>query len=376
MTIEGTTTLLVGPERIEQRTYRLPDPGPGEVLLETVRANICGSELHIWRGHHPVVTPGCVLGHEGVGRVARLGAGVDRDFAGRPLAEGDLVTATYFQICRRCPECQRGDWNLCRHGYEYWGTPADVAPHFHGTFGTHWYVHRDQYLFKVPAGVDLRAAASANCALSQMVYSVHVSGATEGDTVLFQGAGGLGLCGIAAARERGARVVVTDVQPGRLDMARAFGAHELVNIGGLSSEAERAEAVVAATGGARPDIVIDVTGVPSAFSEGVRLTRPGGRFVSVGNITVGKTCEFDPGLFTRSGVTIVPAIRYHPWFLGRALDFVARHPGYPWASLLDADYKLSEVDRALRDSADRTVTRASLVMADDLGDTPTPGAGS
>ncbi len=55
MTLEGTTTLLAGPERIEQRTYPLPDPGPGEVLVETVRANICGSELHIWRGHHPVV---------------------------------------------------------------------------------------------------------------------------------------------------------------------------------------------------------------------------------------------------------------------------------------------------------------------------------
>ena len=134
--------------------------------------------------------------------------------------------------------------------------------------------------------------------------------------------------------------------------------------------------MIAAAGGAKPDIVIDVTGVPGAFAEGVRLTRPGGRFVSVGNITVGKTCEFDPGLFTRSGVTIVSAIRYHPWFLGRSLDFVARHTGYPWASLLDADYKLSEVDRALRDSADRVVTRASLVMADDLGDTPAPGAGA
>ncbi len=304
MTLEGTTTLLAGPERIEQRTYPLPDPGPGEALVETVRANICGSELHIWRGHHPVVVPGCVLGHEGVGRVAKLGPGVDRDFAGEPLAEGD------------------------------------------------------------PAGVDLRAAASANCALSQMVYSVDVSGAGEGDTVLFQGAGGLGLCGIAAARERGARVLVTDVQPARLEMARSFGAHELVDLNGLNGEGERAEAVIAAAGGAKPDIVIDVTGVPVAFAEGVRLTRPGGRFVSVGNITVGKTCEFDPGLFTRSGVTIVSAIRYHPWFLGRSLDFVARHPGYPWASLLDADYKLSEVDRALRDSADRVVTRASLVMAE------------
>src|SRR5207302_7365299 len=134
-----------------------------------------------------------------------------------------------------------------------------------------------------------------------------------------------------------------------------------------SGEAERAEAVIEAAGGAKPDIVIDVTGVPSAFAEGVRLTRAGGRFVSVGNITVGKTCEFDPGLFTRSGVTIVAAIRYHPFFLGRALRFVATHPRYPWESLLDADYPMGSVDVALRDSAERVVTRASLVAAVAVG---------
>lgn len=361
-TERGRLVFLAEPERIEYREYDLPTIEPGGILAAVTRANVCGSELHIWRGHHPVVVPGCVLGHEGVGRVAKLGAGVGHDFAGRPLAEGDLVTATYFQVCRRCPECQRGDWNLCRNGYQFWGTQADAAPHFHGTFGTHYYVHRDQYLFKVPDGVDLRAAASANCALSQMVYSIHVSGAGEGDTVLFQGAGGLGLCGIAAARERGARVVVAETQQARLAMARRFGAHVLVDLGGLADEAERADAVIEAIGGTKPDIVVDVTGVPAAFSEGVRLTRPGGRFVSVGNITVGKMCEFDPGLFTRSGVTLLSAIRYHPWFLGRSLEFVARHPQYPWDTLLDADYKLSEVDQALRDSANRVVTRASLVV--------------
>jgi hypothetical protein len=84
--------------------------------------------------------------------------------------------------------------------------------------------------------------------------------------------------------------------------------------------------------------------------------------VSVGNITVGKTCEFDPGTFTRSGVSIHAVIRYSPWFLGRALAFVSRHPSLPWDSLLDADYPLTEVGRALKDSAERVVTRASLLI--------------
>lgn len=362
--MNGLTTILAGPEKVEQREYPLPDPEPGEVLLETVRANVCGSEIHIWRGYHPVVVPGCCMGHEGVGRVLRRGTGADRDFAGNPLSEGDLVTATYFQMCRRCPECNRGDWNLCRNGYQWWGSQADADPHFHGTWGTHYYVHRDMYLFKLPQGVSPRAASSANCAISQMVYSVHVSGVREGETILIQGAGGLGLCAAAAARERGARVVVSDFAPGRLEAASRFGAHEVLNLTGIETEADRLDAVMAACGGAKPDVAIEVTGVPAVFAEGVKLVRPGGRFVSVGNITVGKFTEFDPGLFTRSGVSILSAIRYHPFFLGRTLEFIGRHPQYPWESLIDADYPLEQAGQALEDSAARTVTRASFPIGE------------
>ncbi|HEY2706103.1 MAG TPA: zinc-binding dehydrogenase [Candidatus Dormibacteraeota bacterium] len=359
----GTTTVLAGIEQTRMEEYELPRPASGDVLMEMIRANICGSELHIWRGLHPQVGIGGVLGHEGLGRVVALGEGVTHDFAGEPLREGDRAVATYYQVCRRCPECQNGDWNLCRNAYEHWRKPAVTFPHFHGTFGTHYYVHRDQYLYRVPDAVSDRSAASANCALSQMVYSVHVSGLRPGETVLLLGAGGLGLCGAAAASATDARVLVADVNPRRLEIARDFGADATLDLSELAGIADRADAVRARCGGRLPDVVIDVTGTPSAFWDGARLTRAGGRFVSVGNISPGKTCEFDPGLFTRSGVTIVAAIRYHPFFLGRALEFVATHPQFPWESLLDADYPLSSVDLALRHSADRVVTRASLVAA-------------
>jgi len=359
----GTTTVLAGVEQTRVEEYELPRPGAGDVLVEMVRANICGSELHIWRGHHPQVKVGCVLGHEGLGRVVALGEGVTHDFAGDPLHEGDRVVATYYQVCRRCPECQNGDWNLCRNAYQFWSTPAATAPHFHGTFGSHYYIHRDQYVYRVPDGVSDRSAASANCALSQMVYSVHASGLRAGETALMIGAGGLGLCASAVASAMDARVLVADVNPQRLRIAERFGAGTVLDLSRTQSIEERIEAVRALCSGRLPDVVIDVTGTPSCFSDGARLTRPGGRFVSVGNISPGRTCEFDPGLFTRSGVTIVAAIRYHPFFLGRALRFVASHPQFPWESLLDADYPMGSVDVALRDSAERVVTRASLVAA-------------
>jgi threonine dehydrogenase-like Zn-dependent dehydrogenase len=361
--VNGHTTVLTGPEQIEQREFTVPDPAPGDLVIETVRANICGSELHIWRGHHPTIRPGCVLGHEGMGRIARLGSGSDRDFAGNPLSEGDRVVSTYFQVCRRCASCQRGDWNLCANAYDFWRRPASEPPHFHGTFGTHYYVHRDQYVYRIPDNVPDRAAASANCALSQMMYGVELAEVAEGETVLIQGAGGLGLCGIAIARERGARVLVTEVHPGRMEMARNFGVHEVIDVSELTSLEERVAAVREVSGGDGPDAVIDVTGVPSAFNDGLRALRPAGRFVSIGSISPGQTTEFDPGLYTRTGVRIIAGIRYEPYLLGRALRFVSDHPEYGWESLLDADYTLDEVQQALTDSAERRIARASILIA-------------
>lgn len=122
------------------------------------------------------------------------------------------------------------------------------------------------------------------------------------------------------------------------------------------------EDVHQAVGGA-PDAVIDVTGVPATFSDGVRTVRAGGRFVSIGSISPGKLCEFDPGLYTRSGVMIRSAIRYHPWFLGRALEFLSDNAQYPWDQLVDADYSLDDVEQGLRDSAERKVARASIKVS-------------
>ena len=83
----GRLVYLSSPQQIEYREYDLPEPEPGGILVQIIRANVCGSELHIWRGHHPTVKQ-CVMGHEMVGRVHRLGAGVETDYAGEPLVGG------------------------------------------------------------------------------------------------------------------------------------------------------------------------------------------------------------------------------------------------------------------------------------------------
>jgi threonine dehydrogenase-like Zn-dependent dehydrogenase len=360
--MRGTVAVLVAPREVELREYEVVPPEAGEILMEILRANVCGSELHIWRGHHPTVKMGSVLGHEMLGRVHSVGRGVDTDYAGQPLRPGDRVACAYFITCRKCSACQAGRFNLCENCYRFWSRPAEAPPHFHGAFGTHYYIHPDQYVYKVPESVPDASAASANCALSELLFALDQAGVSAGEQVVVQGVGGLGLCALAVAKERGARTIAIDGIPRRLDQARRFGADAVVDMREDDTPSRRASRVQELTGGTGADVAVEVTGVPAAFSEAVLLVRPGGRVVELGNISPGHTTPFDPGLLTRRSVQVLPAIRYHPWYLKRALDFLETTRGrYPFEALLDAEYPLEDVGKALEDSDQRKVTRASLI---------------
>ena len=102
---------------MEIKEYPVPDPEPGAVVVKTTLANICGSDLHQWRGEFDVAKFGRpypqILGHEMTGRVHALGAGVARDTAGNPLQEGDRVIWRYFYPCGSCRPCMRRIYRAC-----------------------------------------------------------------------------------------------------------------------------------------------------------------------------------------------------------------------------------------------------------------------
>ncbi|WP_082634434.1 zinc-binding dehydrogenase [Arthrobacter alpinus] len=362
-TLVGTAITLADVDTIEARSYEMPSPVAGGLVVKMIRANVCGSDVHILHGNHPLVRPGCVMGHEGIGRVAALGEGVSTDFSGQPLSVGDRVVATYFQACRRCPECNNGHGNICRNAYTGWSTPSDVAPHFFGTFGTYYAVGPNQAVYKVPDEVSSKAASSANCALSQVYYGCLLGEVSYGDKVVIFGAGGLGVCASAVASTLGAEVFVAEMAPSRLDKVKEFGAKHTIDLSQAADGNGRVQMIKDATGGGA-DVVIDLTGVPSAFSESVRSARAGGIVVEIGNISPNKFTDFDPGLFTRTGVQIRAAIRYPLEVLGKAVQFIADTPHFPWESLVDADYTLDQVAEAVAAAESRQVTRAGIVIGD------------
>lgn len=359
---KGRIAVMTEPEKLEFQEYDIPSPGPGAVLVEVSRSNVCGSEVHIWCGHHPSKKSGG-LGHEMIGKVVELGEGVTEDHAGTPIGLGDRIVATYFIACKKCNPCQHGQFNLCTNAYRFWSRQPEEAPHFHATFASHYYIHPDQYFYKVPDEVSDREAASANCALSQVFFGIEQAELVYGETVVIQGAGGLGINAAAVAREKGATVIVIDAVANRLEVARRFGAHHLIDMNTYASKEARVQRVMDLTGGLGADLVMEVAGVPAAFAEGFELARPGGRFVTMGNVSPGKTVDFDPGLLTRRNVRIIPVLRYNPWYLKKSLDFLlANRSKYPFESLLDAEFSMDDIEAALAQSAERTVTRASIVI--------------
>lgn len=357
----GRLVYLNEPKNIETKEYEVPEPGPNGLIAEVERANVCGSELHIWRGHHPEVKEG-VLGHEVLCRVSELGANVDTDYAGNPIEEGDLIAPVYYITCQKCSSCLEGDFHLCQNAYKHWSKSPEEAPHFHGTFSTHYYVHPKQYFYKVPEGLDSGIAAGANCALSQVMFGLDETGIEYGDTVVVQGAGGLGLNAVAVANERGARTIVVEGVDGRIERAREFGVDEVIDFREYETVDERAERVRELTGGVGADVAVEVAGVPDAFSEGIHLLRDGGRYLEMGNVNPGHTTDFDPGTLTRKSIDITSVVRYNPWYLHKALNFLNENTGkYPYSDLIDAEFDLSNVETALAKSDSREVTRATLI---------------
>src|SRR6266849_4388483 len=210
--------------RLEERP--VPQPGPGEVLLQVAAATTCGTDLKTFRRGHPVLfqrTP-AGFGHEVAGIVAASGSGVTQ------CKEGDAVVVANSAPCLACFYCRRGRFSLCEDllllngAYaEYLLVPARIV---------------QQNLYRLPASTSLLAAALSE-PLACALHGVDKSEIQAGDTVAVLGAGPLGLLLAAVAHQRGARVIITGHGSERLALARHLGADVVLDVAGLLADEQR-----------------------------------------------------------------------------------------------------------------------------------------
>jgi (R,R)-butanediol dehydrogenase / meso-butanediol dehydrogenase / diacetyl reductase len=245
-----------GDVRVE-RVERPPDPGPGELLLRIAAAGICGSDALEYRAGPVLVAHEgpLILGHEFAGEVVGVGPGVDG------VREGALVACGAGMSCGDCPPCRAGRTNLCTSystlGFQRHGGLAEAC--------------------LVPAAicVDAGALPPDAAALAQpMAIAVHAARrgrVAEADVALIVGAGGIGAFLTFAAAQAGARVVVADLDARRLEIARALGASETVELDGRSTPGRFA-----------PDVIFEASGSAAALDQAIALAPRGGRVVAVG----------------------------------------------------------------------------------------------
>ena len=273
-------------EPVEVADIDIKDPQAGEVRVRLGASGVCHSDLSVQNGTILIPTP-VVLGHEGAGIVEDVGEGVDN------LHEGDHVVISWVPQCGECYFCRHDQGHLCDSGNLAMGTNGllDGTYRFErdgqglgqmaasGTWSEETIVPAIGAV-KVDTDIPMTAAALIGCGvLTGFGAAVNTADIRQGDTVAVIGCGGVGLNVIQGARHAGAeRVIAIDMVPFKLDLAKQFGATDVVD----ASEGDPVSKVMEMTDQRGADVAFEVIGLGPTIEQTINMTRRGGQSILVG----------------------------------------------------------------------------------------------
>ncbi len=241
----------------------------GDAIVRITTSTICGTDLHILKGDLPAVIDGRILGHEGIGVVEQVGAGVSE------FQVGDKVIISCVSACLKCDFCKKGMYSHCRHGGWILGYTID------GTQAEYVRIpHADGSLYHFPADADEEAMVMLSDILPTGFECGVLNGEVKpGDSVAIVGAGPVGLAVLLTAQFYSpAAIFMIDLDDKRLAVAKEFGATTLIN----SSDGRAAQRVLDLTEGAGVEVVIEAVGIPATFNICQAIVAAGGRIANVG----------------------------------------------------------------------------------------------
>jgi alcohol dehydrogenase len=242
---------------------------PSDAIIRITTSTICGTDLHILKGDLPAVTDGRILGHEGIGVIEQVGAGVSE------FHVGDKVIISCVSACLKCDFCKRGMYSHCRNGGWILGYTID------GTQAEYVRIpHADGSLYNFPPDADEEAMVMLSDILPTGFECGVLNGQVKpGDTVAIVGAGPVGLAVLLTAQFYSpAAIFMIDLDDKRLAVAKKFGATSLVN----SSDGRAAQHVMDLTEGAGVDVAIEAVGIPATFDICQAIVAAGGHIANVG----------------------------------------------------------------------------------------------
>lgn len=272
------------PMEIEE--VEVSKPGPREVLIRTKAAGICHSDMHFFNGTYPGQVP-MILGHESAGIVEQVGSDVHY------VKPGDHVITCLSVFCGHCEQCLTGHLSLCQEPEV--NRSAEEPPRLHqadtsltqfaqlGSFAEMMLVH-EHALVKIREDMPMDRAALIGCGVTTGVGAViHTAAVEPGSTVAVIGCGGIGLsCINGAAIAGAARIIAVDMVSSKLDLARKFGATDVVD----ASDGEAVQKVIEMTGGG-VHYSFEAIGLKSTAEQAFQMLRNGGTATVIGMIPPG-----------------------------------------------------------------------------------------
>jgi threonine dehydrogenase-like Zn-dependent dehydrogenase len=330
----SVAAVMEAPGRIALRKLDVPEPLPGAVVIAIHLSGICGTDKHTFRGesrqyagtkHERDLEYPLICGHENVGTVTAVGGEVVAS-DGTVLRVGDRVVPGANVPCGHCYFCANDfPYYFCENLEDY-GNSLNLSrpPGLFGGWSQYMYVLAGTPVFRVPDALpDEVAVLTEVMAVTHGVDTALTllglqGGARSGFAVAVLGVGPLGLCHLVKSRVLGAGfVAASDLLPGRLELAAAFGVDLALDAAAMSAD-DRIEAILAATDGRGVDIALDCTGVPATFREALRVVRTGGvvveagAFVDMGPVTINPSSDICARNVSVVGVGGEKATEYEP----------------------------------------------------------------
>ncbi|KAF4972983.1 hypothetical protein FZEAL_9443 [Fusarium zealandicum] len=240
-----------------------------DAIVKVVKTTICGTDLHIRKGDVATCQPGTTMGHEGVGIIHAAGSAVSG------FKVGDRVLVSAISSCATCEYCRKGMYSHCTSGGWILGNKIN------GTQAEYVRIpHADSSLHAVPKGADESSLVMLSDIFpTGLECGVLNSKVQPGGSVVVVGAGPIGLAAVITAQMYSpSKIIVIDMDPGRLNKAKQFGATDIID----SSKNDPVAQVKALTDGKGCDSVIEAVGIPATFDLCQELLAPGGVLANVG----------------------------------------------------------------------------------------------
>ncbi|MFC1974511.1 zinc-binding dehydrogenase [Chloroflexota bacterium] len=338
---------------LEIREMPIPDVEPRAILVKVEMAGLCGTDVKTWHGLAGGARLGVlpqITGHETIGRIVKLGEGRTHDCAGQPVKVGDRIMWAHVD-CGECFYCTiAGQPNLCDNKFWYSFTQCDRPPYLIGGAAEYEYIVPKTDIVRVPNELSNEEVVGVGCAFRTCVSAYErLGGYGVQESVVIQGSGPIGLYSLLLAREGGAgTIIVLGAPQRRLQLAKKWGADHAISIEDMPDPVQRRDKILKLTAGRGPDVVVEGSGAPQAFVEGLEMIRKGGRYLIIGQSSMTATVTIRPAQIMSKNLTIIGNLSAGISHYYKALQFILnkRHK-YDFAEMVSTKYSLERTNEAL-----------------------------